>query len=86
MANNKVQLTDGSVLIDITDTTAVASNVEQGKYFYLASGIKVEGTGLGNVIKGYLGYQPLGDGNYYVKIDDEPASEIAIAQILLGDA
>ena len=29
---------------DVTDTTAVAGDVVQGKYFYLANGTKVEGT------------------------------------------
>lgn len=44
MANNKVQLADGSVLIDITDTTAVAEDVKAGKVFYGADGAKVAGT------------------------------------------
>lgn len=44
MANNKVQLADGSVLIDITDTTAVAEDVKAGKAFYGANGAKVVGT------------------------------------------
>lgn len=35
----------GSVsIIDISDTTAVASDVAQGKYFYAASGVKTEGS------------------------------------------
>ena len=44
MANNKVQLANGTVLIDLTDTTALASDVMQGKYFYNAAGVKTEGT------------------------------------------
>lgn len=34
-------------IIDISDTTAVASDVAQGKYFYAASGEKLEGTATG---------------------------------------
>lgn len=44
MANNKVQLANGTVLIDITDTTASASDVLSGEYFYNASGVKTTGS------------------------------------------
>lgn len=43
MAINKVVF-GNDTLIDITDTTALASDVSIGKYFYLANGEKVQGT------------------------------------------
>lgn len=48
MANNqyvnKVGLADGTTLIDLTSDTAVASDVQVGKYFHLATGERVQGS------------------------------------------
>lgn len=48
MANNqyvnKVGLADGTTLIDLTSDTAVAADVQVGKYFHLATGERVQGS------------------------------------------
>lgn len=44
MAVNKVELADGTSLIDITDTTAEAGDVISGKVFYTAAGVRTVGT------------------------------------------
>ncbi len=41
---NQVGLADGTILIDLTTDTAVATDVATGKYFHLATGERVAGT------------------------------------------
>lgn len=47
MAVNKVVQSNGTTLIDITPTTAVASDVASGKIFFLANGTQATGTSSG---------------------------------------
>ena len=42
--NNKVELSDGTTIMDITDTTAEENNVSQGEVFYKRSGERAVGT------------------------------------------
>lgn len=55
MAINKVQY-GNTVLIDLTDTTAEASDVLAGKYFYGKDGVKTLGTATGGIDGDNLGY------------------------------
>lgn len=65
MANNKV-IYNGNTLIDLTDTTAVASDVARGKVFYGANGEKIVGTAIIGAVPSRL---VLPDDNYLVMPD-----------------
>ena len=58
MAKNKVVFA-GQTLIDLTDTTATASDVATGKYFYTNAGVRTQGTasggGGGKNVQTYIG-------------------------------
>lgn len=56
---------------DVTDTTALASDVSQGKYFFNASGVLTLGTNQGGSGDGYV-WQ---DGQGYVHLSDEQGTQ-----------
>ena len=60
---------------DVTDTTASASDVASGKYFYTAAGVRTEGTSSGG--GGGDGYV-WQDGNGYVHLSDEQGTQTII--------
>lgn len=68
---NKVQF-GNTTIMDITDTTAVASDVAQGKYFYTANGEKTLGTASGGGGGTHTVYiKSSGDGSYcYITYDN----------------
>ena len=44
MANSKVQLANGTILVDLTDTTATTSDGVAGEVFYGANGVRTTGS------------------------------------------
>lgn len=71
MAINKV-VYNGNTLIDLTDTTAIASDVAVGKYFYGADGVRKTGTAPST--EKYL-YQ---DSSGYIRLSDTMPDRTAL--------
>lgn len=67
MAINLVKY-GNTTLIDLTDTTATASDVAQGKYFYTNAGVRTQGTASGGGstknIQVYDGYDEVNTSTY----------------------
>lgn len=70
MAINKV-VYGNNTLIDITDTTAVASDVASGKVFYLKDGTQATGTASGS-----SGWELLGSSEFTVNSTSTSASSV----------
>lgn len=79
MAVNKVVFS-GNTLIDITDTTATASDVASGKYFYTNAGVRTQGTASGG---GGLNIQ-MYDGYDYVRSSSYSATEVSLTVEVSG--
>lgn len=60
---------------DVTDTTAAAADVAQGKYFYLANGTRTEGTASGGGSEDGSVWQ---DAQGFVNLDDQPGTHVEV--------
>ena len=92
MANNKVQLADGTVLLDVTPTTATASDVNAGKWFLTKDGILTEGTAtsyaisqsLTNVTSSNDDTKVLSGGSFYAALTPTDGYAITNITVTMG--
>ena len=73
MAINKVEY-GNTTLIDLTDTTATASDVASGKYFYTNAGVRTQGTASGGGGKNVQAYS----GMDYVAATSYTATDVTL--------
>lgn len=94
MANqykNKV-IYNGNTLIDISDTTAIASDVNSGKEIYLASGQKVTGTqavysvlkSLSHISASNVANKVIGNGTFYSELMPEEGYSITSVTVTMN--
>lgn len=80
MAKNKV-VYNGQTIIDLTDTTATASDVAQGKYFYTNAGVRTQGTASGG---GSTKNIQVNSGSDSVRTRDYTATDITLTVAKTG--
>lgn len=73
MAVNKVNY-GNTTLIDLTDTTATASDVASGKYFYTNAGVRTQGTASGGGGKNVQAYS----GMDYARASSYTATDVTL--------
>lgn len=64
---------------DVTDTTAAAADVAQGKYFYTSAGVRTEGTSTGG--GGTEAGTVTQDQDGYLVLDDDPPTHITVESL-----
>ena len=75
--NNKIQLSDGTTLIDLTGDTITAAKLERGYTAHDASGAPITGTAAPASENGSV-YQ---DQDGYVVLDDEPGTNVSVTSL-----
>lgn len=83
MAVNKVQKSNGEVIIDITDTTATADKILTGYTAYGSDGVKVYGTAIGGPSTNIRYLYENSSGNLVMSAELPPVGSSNVKTILL---
>ena len=82
MAVNKVVQSNGTTLIDISDTTATEDDVAEGKIFYLADGTRAVGRKSGESEPSYETIVPLQTINCSIGLSNGAYDMVDISPII----